>query len=73
MVPAILKPAIYILMRQLCKGRMSSDHARFLAVLATFNFSGVAHEMFFFTLPLEIPTRESLGFSCYMEFALPRK
>ncbi|CAF1894994.1 hypothetical protein Bca4012_048888 [Brassica carinata] len=58
MVTQLLKPAIYIPVRRLCNGRMSSDHARFLAVMATFIFSGVAHEVFFFTLTFEMPTGE---------------
>ncbi|KAJ0246153.1 Wax synthase domain-containing protein [Hirschfeldia incana] len=58
MVPALLKPAIYIPVRRLCDGRMSTDHARFLAVMATFIFSGVAHEVFFYTLTFEMPTGE---------------
>ncbi|CAH8332849.1 unnamed protein product [Eruca vesicaria subsp. sativa] len=62
MVPALLKPAIYIPVRRLCNGRMSSDHARFLAVLMTFIVSGVAHEVFFFSLTFEIPTGEVTSF-----------
>ncbi|WZZ31831.1 hypothetical protein YC2023_015232 [Brassica napus] len=58
MVTQLLKPAIYIPVWRLCNGRMSSDHARFLAVMATFIFSGVAHEVFFFTLTFEMPTGE---------------
>ncbi|XP_010485140.1 PREDICTED: probable long-chain-alcohol O-fatty-acyltransferase 4 [Camelina sativa] len=62
MVPAILRPAIYVPVWRLCKGRMSSDWARFLAVLATFIVSGVAHEVFFFTLTFEMPTGEVTWF-----------
>lgn len=62
MVPALLKPAIYIPVRRLCSGRMSSDHARFLAVLTTFIVSGVAHEVFFFSLTFEMPTGEVTWF-----------
>ncbi|CAN6850222.1 unnamed protein product [Brassica oleracea] len=58
MVTQLLKPAIYIPVRRLCNGRMSSDHARFLAVMATFIVSGVAHEVLFFTLTFEMPTGE---------------
>ncbi|CAH8332868.1 unnamed protein product [Eruca vesicaria subsp. sativa] len=58
MVPAILRPAIYFPVRQFCRGRMSSDWSTFLAVLATFFASGVAHEVFFFTLTFEMPTGE---------------
>ncbi|KAF3542071.1 hypothetical protein F2Q69_00019534 [Brassica cretica] len=58
MVPAILRPAIYIPVRQFCRGLMSSDWATFLAVLATFVASGVAHEVFFFALTFEMPTGE---------------
>ena len=50
MIPAILRPAIYLPVRQLCRGRMSSDWARFLAVMVTFIVSGVGHEVFFFTI-----------------------
>ncbi|CAH8358815.1 unnamed protein product [Eruca vesicaria subsp. sativa] len=58
MVPTILRPAIYTPVRQFCRGRMSSDWATFLAVLATFIASGVAHEVFFFALTFEMPTGE---------------
>ncbi|KAJ0246154.1 Wax synthase domain-containing protein [Hirschfeldia incana] len=58
MVPAILRPAIFVPVRQFCRGRMSSDWATFLAALATFSASGVAHEVFFFALTFEMPTGE---------------
>lgn len=62
MVSAIYRPFIYIPVWRLCKDRMSSDQARFLAVLATFIISGVGHEVFFFTLTLEMPTGEVTWF-----------
>ncbi|KAG2310645.1 hypothetical protein Bca52824_022202 [Brassica carinata] len=58
MVAAILRQAIYLPVRQLCRGRMSSDWGRFLAVMATFLVSGVAHEVFFFSITFEMPTGE---------------
>ncbi|CAF2328011.1 BnaA10g09620D [Brassica napus] len=62
MVPAILRPAVYNPVQRLAEWKMSSDHARFLAVLATFLVSGAVHELIFYYINREMPTGEITWF-----------
>ncbi|CAF2328029.1 BnaA10g09630D [Brassica napus] len=62
MVTAILRPAVYDPVQRIAEWKMSSDHARFLAVLATFLVSGAVHELIFFYITHEMPTGEVTWF-----------
>ncbi|KAJ4911272.1 putative long-chain-alcohol O-fatty-acyltransferase 4 [Raphanus sativus] len=62
MVPAILRPAVYNQVQQIAQRKMSSDQARFLAVLGTFIVSGAVHELIFFYITREMPTGEVTWF-----------
>ncbi|CAF1761311.1 unnamed protein product [Brassica napus] len=62
MVPAILRPAVYNPVQRMAEWKMSSDHARFLAVLATFLVSGAVHEQIFYYINREMPTGEITWF-----------
>ncbi|CAN7031738.1 hypothetical protein Bca4012_044804 [Brassica carinata] len=58
MVTAILRPAVYDPVQRIAEWKMRTDHARFLAVLATFLVSGAVHELIFFYITHEMPTGE---------------
>ncbi|CAH8358813.1 unnamed protein product [Eruca vesicaria subsp. sativa] len=62
MVPAILRPAVYNPVQQIAEKKLSSDKARFLAVMATFMVSGAVHELIFFYVTREMPTGEVTWF-----------
>ncbi|CAA7021115.1 unnamed protein product [Microthlaspi erraticum] len=61
-VPAILRPAVYVPARRITEQKMSSDQSLFLGVLATFIVSGVVHELIFFCFTREMPTGEVTWF-----------
>ncbi|KAG7538031.1 Wax synthase domain [Arabidopsis suecica] len=58
MVPAILRPAVYVPVRRMAGRKMNSDQALFLGVFASFLVSGVVHELIFFYFTRESPTGE---------------
>ncbi|CAA0409972.1 unnamed protein product [Arabidopsis thaliana] len=58
MVPAILRPAVYLPVRQMAGRKMNSDQALFLGVFTSFLVSGVVHELIFFYFTRESPTGE---------------
>ncbi|ESQ42916.1 hypothetical protein EUTSA_v10015854mg, partial [Eutrema salsugineum] len=62
MVPAILRPAIYLPVRRITERKVNSDQALFLGVLATFLVSGAVHELIFFYFTRESPTGEVTWF-----------
>ncbi|KAJ0267052.1 Wax synthase domain-containing protein [Hirschfeldia incana] len=62
MVAAILRQAVSNPVQRIAKGKMSSDHARFLAVLTTFLVSGAVHELIFCYITHEMPTGEVTWF-----------
>uniref|UniRef100_A0A1J3FCC9 Putative long-chain-alcohol O-fatty-acyltransferase 3 n=1 Tax=Noccaea caerulescens TaxID=107243 RepID=A0A1J3FCC9_NOCCA len=62
MVPAILRPAVYVPVRRITEKKMSSDQSLFLAVLATFIVSGAVHELIFSYFTREMPTGEVTWF-----------
>ncbi|CAN6472202.1 unnamed protein product [Victoria cruziana] len=62
-VPATLKPTVYIPVRSLCSRLMiGSTPARLVATLATFSVSGLMHELVLHYLTMEPPTWEWTGF-----------
>ncbi|CAH2069868.1 unnamed protein product [Thlaspi arvense] len=62
MVPAILRPAVYVPVRRITERKMNSDKALFLGVFATFLVSGAVHELIFFYFTREAPTGEVTWF-----------
>jgi len=62
MVPAILRPAVYLPARRMACRKVNSDQAMFLGVFAAFLVSGAVHEMLFFYLTREVPTGEVTWF-----------
>ncbi|VVB17395.1 unnamed protein product [Arabis nemorensis] len=62
MVPAILRPSVYVPVRQITERKMNSDQALFLGVFASFLISGAVHELVFFYITRELPTGEVTWF-----------
>ncbi|KAJ0261638.1 long-chain-alcohol O-fatty-acyltransferase 6 [Hirschfeldia incana] len=62
MVPAILRPSVYVPVRRITERKMKSKQAKLLGVLATFLVSGVVHELIFFYFTRESPTGEVTWF-----------
>ncbi|XP_023644729.1 probable long-chain-alcohol O-fatty-acyltransferase 4 isoform X2 [Capsella rubella] len=62
MVPAILRPAVYVPVRRMACRKMNSDQALFLGVFVSFLVSGVIHELIFFYFTRESPTGEVTWF-----------
>uniref|UniRef100_A0A1J3K8V4 Putative long-chain-alcohol O-fatty-acyltransferase 7 n=1 Tax=Noccaea caerulescens TaxID=107243 RepID=A0A1J3K8V4_NOCCA len=57
-VSATLRESVYMPVRRLCQGLISSQYATLIGVFATFIFSGVAHEVVFLYQTREMPTGE---------------
>ncbi|XP_010443157.1 PREDICTED: probable long-chain-alcohol O-fatty-acyltransferase 4 [Camelina sativa] len=62
MVPAILRPSVYVPVRRMAGPKMNSDQAMFLGVFASFLVSGAVHELIFFYFTRESPTGEVTWF-----------
>ncbi|KFK27129.1 hypothetical protein AALP_AA8G338700 [Arabis alpina] len=62
MVPAILRPSVYVPVRRITERKMNSDQALFLGVFASFLVSGAVHELIFLYLTRQLPTGEVTWF-----------
>ncbi|CAA7021116.1 unnamed protein product [Microthlaspi erraticum] len=62
MVPAILRPAVFVPVRRITERKMSSDLSLFCGMFATFLVSGAVHELLFYYVTLEVPTGEVTWF-----------